>query len=165
MDQSNLGVEQRLMAVEASQAGLHGSLQSVDTRLHKVETDVAVIRSNYATKEDLANFRTEMVGKFADVDAWLAEMRRQSDAQFARVDVKFAEVKAAFSGVAAEFSGVGVQFAAVDVKFARVDTQLADIRADIARLETRMVRWIMATLITVCTLNIGLTLALFKLLR
>ncbi|UGQ46782.1 hypothetical protein [Massilia endophytica] len=44
---------------------------SIERRLAAVEKDVAVIMSNYATKEDLARLEAKLLGKLAQSDARL----------------------------------------------------------------------------------------------
>jgi predicted nucleic acid-binding Zn-ribbon protein len=52
--------EHRLNNIEGRLDRIEEKVESTDKRLYAIEQDVAVIKSNYATKEDIANLSKEM---------------------------------------------------------------------------------------------------------
>ena len=93
-----------------------------------------ILASQVATKADLQEFRSEMLGKFAEVDGKFAEML----GKFAEVDSKFAEMLGNFAEVDGKFVAVDGKFAEMLGKFAEVDSKFAEVNGKIAELTTRI---------------------------
>ncbi|MBA5685549.1 hypothetical protein [Rugamonas apoptosis] len=92
-------------------------------RISAVETDVAVIKSNYVKRDEFAGLRTDNAENF-----------RVTEHQFGDVQGQFGTIQ--------------LQFGEVQRQFGEVQRQLGEVRAEIAQLGSSMLKWMVATDIT-----------------
>lgn len=62
--------------------------QQIGERVSTLETDVAVIQSNYVRRDEFADLRTEMRVGFAQVDARFTETDAKIETGIAKLDAK-----------------------------------------------------------------------------
>lgn len=96
-------------------------------RVSTLETDVAVIQSNYVRKDELSALHEELGTGFAKTDTGFAKM----DTKFAKVDTDFAKADAR-----------------IDVGFARIETM-------IERSTKTLLKWVFASQISVAAMFIA----------
>jgi len=65
---------------------IHNKLETLTANVANLTTDVAVIRSNYATKADLAAFRTETAVEFGKVHERISIEAGRLDARIAQLE-------------------------------------------------------------------------------
>ena len=89
--------------------------------------------------------------------AGLAEVRAEISGLDTRLSTQIAEVRAEISGLDTRLS---TQTAEVRTEIADLRTEtrtgIADVRTEIASLETRLVRWMVGTVIATATLTVGI---------
>ena len=69
--------------------------QQIGERVSTLETDVAVMQSNYVRRDEFADLRTEMRVGFAHVDARFAETDTKIETGIAKLDAKIERSTAA----------------------------------------------------------------------
>ena len=82
--------------------------------------------------------------------AGLAEVRTEIANLDTRLSTQIAELRAEQR---TEIAGVRTEIAALDT---RLSTQIGDVRTEIASLETRLIRWMVGTVIATATLTVGI---------
>ncbi|TFW29850.1 hypothetical protein [Duganella callida] len=97
--------------------------QQIGERVSALETDVAVIQSNYVRRDEFADLRTEVRVGFAKVDAQFADV----NTQFAQVNTQFAQVNTQFANV-----------------YARIDHLEQTMNARLDKAIATILRWVFA---------------------
>ena len=82
--------------------------------------------------------------------AGLAEVRTEIANLDTRFSTQIAELRVEQR---TEIAGVRTEIAALDT---RLSTQIGDVRTEIANLETRLIRWMVGTVIATATLTVGI---------
>ena len=120
-------------------------ITQLDKRLTAVEKDVAMLMAeakhahlHYATKEDMAELREEIVATELRLSTQIAAVDSKLSAQIAAVDSK-----------------LSAQIAAVDSK---LNAQIATLEGKILSMENRYLRWTIGTVIAVA----GVVLAIVR---
>ena len=97
-------------------------------------------------KTGLAELRTEMAGQRAELTGQIAELAGQIAEQRAEVG----EVRTEIANLDTRLS---TQIGALDT---RLSTQIAGVRTEIASLETRLIRWMVGTVLAAVGLTFGI---------
>ncbi|MYM95287.1 hypothetical protein [Duganella vulcania] len=134
MDEQITQLDRRLTSVEVEVASLVAegaatrSQYATKEDLAKLEARVAIIQSNYATKEDLAALDNKLSGKIASLEGKVS-------GDIAALDRK-----------------VSGDIAALDSK---QSGEISALRLQVAELEIRMVRWLVATGIAISSVVVA----------
>ena len=108
-------------------------------------------------KAGLAEVRAEISGLDTRLSTQIAEVRAEISGLDTRLSTQIAEVRAEISGLDTRLS---TQTAEVRTEIADLRTEtrtgIADVRTEIASLETRLVRWMVGTVIATATLTVGI---------
>ena len=94
-------------------------------------------------KAGVADVRTEIANLDTRLSTQITELR-------AGQRTEIAELRA---GQRTEIAGVRTEIAALDT---RLSTQIGDVRTEIANFETRLIRWMVGTVIATATLTVGI---------
>jgi chromosome segregation ATPase len=131
-------------------------ITQLDRRLTAVEKDVAMLtaevkhaQQHYATKEDAAELREEIVASELRLTTQIAAVDSKLTAQITAVDSKLS------AQIAAVDSKLSAQIAALD---SRLSAQIAALEGKILSMENRYVRWTIGTVIAVA----GVVLAIVR---
>lgn len=103
-----------------------------------LETDVAVIQSNYVRREEFSTLREEVGIAFAKVNAKIDVMRAELNA---KIDLMHVELNGKIDIVHAELSG-------------KMDAGFAQVNARIDRSTTTLLKWMFASQISVAAMLI-----------
>lgn len=120
-----------------------------------IKVDVAIILSNYATKNDVQALRTEMTAQDGSVRAEIGALHNEMTAEFASVRAEIAglrkEMTAEFASVRAEIAGLRnemtAEFGSVRTEIESVRTQVQSLRIVILESAVATQRWMLATII------------------
>ncbi len=115
-------------------------LSALEQHVATMTVDLAIVRSNYATKQDIADLRAEMgtmkaetATEFGNVHAQLGTMRAETAAEFGKVYAQLGTMRAE---TAAEFGKIyahlGTMRAETAAEFGKVYAQLGTMRAETA---------------------------------
>ena len=142
-------------------------ITQLDKRLTVVEKDVSMLTTqlerehlHYATKEDIAGIRTEIITSELRLTTQIAAADIKLTKQIADVDVKLssqiADMDSKFSSQISDVdSKLSAQIADVDRK---LSVQVAALESKIFQMESRFIRWTVGTVVTVA----GVVLAIVR---
>ena len=137
-----------------------GDVEDILRRLGNVETDVSEVRSqvsailavipHLATKADVADVRAAVGQVHADVMTAIGKVNADLSAAIGKVN---ADLSAAIGKVNADLSAaIGKVSADSTAAVGKVSADLAaavgQFKADVAAVETRIIKWIVATVLT-----------------
>ncbi|MES2130193.1 MAG: hypothetical protein V4463_23225 [Pseudomonadota bacterium] len=82
---------------------MYTNREQMEVRVHKLETEVAVIRSNYATKEDIARLELKLAGtdaKVVGIEIKLAQLETKMVKWFITTSVAMSGLMITTAGLA-----------------------------------------------------------------
>ena len=136
-------------AVEQSD---HVTSDQFKAGLAEVQTQIANLDKRLST--EIAEMRAELAEMRAEQRAELAEMRAEQRAELAETR---AEQRTEIAAVRSEIAEMRAeQRTEIAETRAEQRTEIAAIRTEIANLETRLIRWMVGTVITTATLTVGI---------
>ena len=95
---------------------------------------------------EIAELRAEQRTQIAEVRTEIAELRAEQRTQIAEVRTEIAEVRGEIAELRAEQR----------TQIAEVRTEIAVVRTEIASLETRLIRWMVGTVLATAALTVGI---------
>ncbi|MYM21533.1 hypothetical protein GTP46_02590 [Duganella sp. FT135W] len=111
----------QVTTLQGQMTTLQGQVGTFGERLHDVEIDVAVIKSNYSTREDVANLGIKMQESIGALDVRTMTFFRAQDDKIAQLDVRMAQMEARlirwFVGTSITLSAVVATIAFSAAKF------------------------------------------------